>query len=63
MYLSVGSQVSSLNELALVIIEDQVLGGWSLLKEWQLECAKDLDVNFNEIPDSAGTSSSSSYDE
>ena len=29
------SQVSSLNDVALVLITDEVLGGWSLLKLWQ----------------------------
>jgi len=31
------SQVSSLNDVALVLIADEVLGGWSLLKLWQRE--------------------------
>ena len=29
------SRVSSLNDVALVLIADEVLGGWSLLKMWQ----------------------------
>jgi len=29
--------VSSLNDMALVLIADEVLGGWSLLKLWQRE--------------------------
>ena len=31
------SRVSSLNDVALVLIADEVLGGWSLLKLWQRE--------------------------
>ena len=35
--LGVVSRVSSLNDVALVLIADEVLGGWSLLKLWQRE--------------------------
>jgi len=31
------SWVSSLNDVALVLIANEVLGGWSLLKMWQRE--------------------------
>ena len=31
------SRVSTLNDMALVLIADEVLGGWSLLKLWQRE--------------------------
>jgi len=35
--LGAASRVSSLNDVALVLIADEVLGGWSLLKMWQRE--------------------------
>ena len=35
--LGAASKVSSLNDVALVLIADEVLGGWSLLKLWQCE--------------------------
>jgi len=35
--LGAASRVSSLNDVALVLIADEVLGGWSLLKLWQRE--------------------------
>ena len=35
--LGAASWVSSLNDMALVLIADEVLGGWSLLKLWQRE--------------------------
>ena len=35
--LGAASQVSSLNDVALLLIADEVLGGWSLLKLWQCE--------------------------
>jgi len=36
--LGAASHVSSLNDVALVLIADEVLGGWSLLKDWHREC-------------------------
>jgi len=35
--LGAASWMSSLNDMALVLIADEVLGGWSLLKLWQRE--------------------------
>ena len=35
--LGAASRVSWLNHAALVLIADEVLGGWSLLKLWQRE--------------------------
>ena len=35
--LGAASRVSSLNDVALVLIADEVLGGWSLLQLWQRE--------------------------
>ena len=32
-----GSIVSQLDEQVLVLIADEVLGGWSLMREWQGE--------------------------
>ena len=37
MRLGAVSWVSSLNDVALVLIANEVLGGWSLLKMWQRE--------------------------
>jgi len=36
-WLGAASQVSSLNDMVLVLITNEVLGGWSLLKLWQCE--------------------------
>ena len=33
--LGAGSMVSQLDEQALVLIADEVLGGWSLMREWR----------------------------
>ena len=35
--LGAGSMVSQLDEQVLVLIADEVLGGWSLMREWQGE--------------------------
>ena len=37
--LGAASCVSSLNELALVMIADEVLGGWTLRRQWEREGA------------------------
>ena len=35
--LGAGSMVSQLDEQVLVLVADEVLGGWSLMREWQEE--------------------------
>ena len=39
--LGAASCVSSLNELALVMIADEVLGGWTLRRQWAREGASE----------------------
>ena len=39
--LCAASCVSSLNELALVMIADEVLGGWTLRRQWAREGASE----------------------